>query len=665
MTTPAAKRTRLELPVLRNVSVADMSILRNQMKNNVADFEHSQTNEALKHLEKQKLKKLKQEWCVFKIQLKQISGDEMAWVVPNLGRFVQWHIQENLLFKQALVQVAEQIPIGQHLKFIFYCDEIVPGNPLVPETKRKIYNIFGSVMDFKQKLQQENLWLPVACFLSKKLNRITGGFSQVFRRYLEAAVEDIHGLFKAGVLLDLPGGPRLLKFDLEAPIADESGLKYLLDVKGASGTKPCFKCANIFSKGHMGSQMEGCSDISESNASAFILNTSSDLWQMQDTLAQDALVMCKTRLDQKERSCGLNLSREGLLASSILREHLEPVRCRFDRMHCYESNGISMLELELISAAISSKTPYCNNDLNNFFAAGFSSRQGKINVTFKNNEFKGMASACLIATHLMYHFLQVMRHVLEAAIADEMASFVALHKVIKQLEHIKKKNDCTASAVMKLRALQRNHMELFLKAYGLTNCRPKHHYSMHLPDQFFGDEQYMDCFATERHQKMVCQIADRYCNHSDPELELQVIARVNRCQVQEVRRLMPDWESTDVIFGERVMISSSMASVYGHCSKNDFVMLADKPVQIQACLRFANRLEVVVELLQKISDVSDCASVWAKTGTIMRHAVSDPCLPIYLTFCLSFFLKLLEPTVFSSISSDARTTSTTPMLGIG
>ena len=538
----ATKRRRVEAPVIRGVSIGAASRLRSHLQEHPEDMAFSQTMAALSHQERKQHSKLYSEWNVQLVDLKTQEGEVIRWAVPGMAAVLKWHLENNPIFEGALQRAARD---ASPLQVIVYCDEMVPGNPLHPEQRRKLCNWFVSILQFDQALSSEYNWLPIATLLSSKMKKLEGGCSQAHRVLMERALADELGLFNAGVVIESESGPVLVMFELLDPLADELGLKSIVNIKGSSGLKPCLKCVNVFMKGHALSNLAGNVDICCFDKAKFEEMTDDDLFDAHDMLAQLKPRLKKTAFGNKETAYGVNYSPEGVLASHMLRERTHPTKSRFDRMHTLESGGIAELEVNLLLQSLDESGKFTNKQVTDYCNAGWFGVLGPVQLAFRDNKIKGMASDVLRAMPILFHFGKV---VLQGWDQLKLASFEALFLVFKQLQYIKFFADCSKAATDKLSDLVARHLRLFQQAYTPEKCIPKHHMAMHLGDQYYTDGHYADCFATERHQKLIKAVAEDYNNTKHQLHEFYVLSRANRAMKFEVSNLGANTVSKTVEF---------------------------------------------------------------------------------------------------------------------
>ena len=80
-------------------------------------------------------------------------------------------------------------------------------------------------------------------------HKVDGGVSCVFRMMLRAMLLQDGGNFVDGVVLDLDAGPTMFFAQFRSHLGDEAALSRGLSCKGASGIRPCIRCANLLKKG--------------------------------------------------------------------------------------------------------------------------------------------------------------------------------------------------------------------------------------------------------------------------------------------------------------------------------------------------------------------------------------------------------------------------------
>ena len=173
--------------------------------------------------------------------------------------------------------------VDEPWSILLYTDEIVPGNVLSHENKRKVTVVYMSILQFGAiRLSQECSWLTLACVRSSVLGTVKAGLSQLTK----VVVKD---LFQ-NTLVDLPTGGLLLKgpngnrqrlwLKLGGFVQDGLAHKQMFSIKGDNGTRCCVLCKNIISKNSGILDEEGTELLKTElvTESACDFTTDEDLW---------------------------------------------------------------------------------------------------------------------------------------------------------------------------------------------------------------------------------------------------------------------------------------------------------------------------------------------------------------------------------------------------
>lgn len=86
-------------------------------------------------------------------------------------------------------------------RLLLYADEIVPGNPLRPDNKRKVWVIYASWLELGDLLYSENAWLAVGVIRNHIVKTVRGGISNVIRALLRECFAGACSLSSAGAML--------------------------------------------------------------------------------------------------------------------------------------------------------------------------------------------------------------------------------------------------------------------------------------------------------------------------------------------------------------------------------------------------------------------------------------------------------------------------------
>jgi hypothetical protein len=573
------KRRKVSTPMFRGVSISATARISTHLQNHSEELNNSQSLSAHFRLERKQHQQLWEAWNVQMVQLKLKAGGTVDWALPNVSALLMWHYEHNPVFREAMAGAVKAKP-NMPLRLIVYCDEFTPGNVLHPEQRRKCCVWYLSVIEFSRALSCEHLWIPIAGLLSTKMKTLSGTCSQAHRVLMEAAVSDQLGICNSGILLVIDGVPTLVTAVMEEPIADELGLKSIYEVKGASGVRPCLKCTNVFMKSHAFSALPGNVDITCTDKASFSPMEDADLYNASDVLQESAQVISKHKLGKLETVWGMNYCPDGVLQSAVLRNRMSPTRCRYDRMHVFESGGITELEIALLVESLAVSQKYSNKQVADYCNAGWIGHKpghskAAVHVAIRDNSLKGMASDVLTVLPILLHFVC---SCLQDWDNDKVESFKALFSVTAQLQRIKFSGNCSAAETGKLADLIAKHCELFQKGYGSHMVRYKHHMAFHLPDQYLRDGCYMDCFPMERHHRLGRAEAQLLTDTSSKKCEFYMLSKVHRVMAEEATAWMQPRHGKEVMVnGELQLNSGSCLYVYrlfvvqAACNKNTFV----------------------------------------------------------------------------------------------
>lgn len=183
----------------------------------------------------------------YTIALPKKGGGSFEWSLCRLDKLLGHFVAESPNFATAMqlaVESAGAAPLGA----IVYLDEVVPGNMLRPDNKRRFWSFYLSFAEFgPARLCHAEYWLPIAVLRSSVAACVEGGVSQCMRQLLRGILLEPCGLGGVGMSLALPT-PKLVRLQIRTLVGDESALKATWDSKGAAGVRPCFFCANVVTR---------------------------------------------------------------------------------------------------------------------------------------------------------------------------------------------------------------------------------------------------------------------------------------------------------------------------------------------------------------------------------------------------------------------------------
>jgi len=416
------KRPKLEKPLIfRGVSCKQLLQIVQAIKADPSIMDIPQHEFLNLHSSTREFQKLTQ-----KLAFKLTNGNSYDWVVASVPDLLCYHFEFNHVFRMGLEEAlrTHRLPFNLYT----YLDEVTAGNPLRPDNKRKSYVWYVGIREMGLHLQNELAWIPIAFLPSTVKDRIPEGISEAGASLYSNMLKDCR--MRLGFAL--PNGT-LLQLQVKPPVADEAALKLLWGFKGSGGLKPCFLCSNVLKKNHdMLALDPGFTDITSANPGEWTFVKDEEIFSTQDRLHEAANWMGKGRLDNLQKCCGQNLQKFGMLKNDDVRNGLKPTDSQFDGMHCYFSNGVGGLEIDLILQEIEDKMVLDVNKLLEF-CNGWQPTQ---KFLIADGQFKGMARSTMAFIPIFNHFLQ--KEVAPLGVLEaHLKSFAQLSAVVCQLRVVK------------------------------------------------------------------------------------------------------------------------------------------------------------------------------------------------------------------------------------
>ena len=396
----------------------------------------------------------------------------------NMKAFL-WHICRNIpqmaaFFQRrmALFPMSPEAPWGMCL----YTDEISPGNVLRPLNTRKVHAFYLTFSQLGPQARcQEHLWFTVCLARSSLVNKMVGGLSALTHCLVTALADLSHGCM---LTMGDSGERSMLFAAMETMLGDESALKFVFDVKGASGTLPCSLCSNIVSRL---SDLEAhdatntLRPIHETDTSKFKLRSNENVWCAHDLLASKEPEISKGDFSRLEQSLGLNYNPHGVIANRSL-----PLASMlmYDWMHVYLVTGLFHAELGLLLprlylAGFSAESIY--EWLQGFhWPHNLKGRRSETMQCFQKRispgEFKASASQSLSAYGLLRLFvLTVFREDMDLPLKAALRCFLKLCAV---LDFLLEGNRGQEIDHVQLSSRISQHCQMFLRVYGVDSIIP-------------------------------------------------------------------------------------------------------------------------------------------------------------------------------------------------
>ncbi|CAE7376600.1 unnamed protein product [Symbiodinium sp. CCMP2592] len=386
---------------------------------------------------------------------------------------------------------------------ILYVDEAVPGNVLRPDQNRKGYLAHFSWTALGLGLARGSSWITVGFVRHKTIDQISGGlasYMQALALFLEECVVGVP-------LEDSCRVPFLLRARKIYLLGDEAALKATAGSKGASGMRPCLKCQNAVSKQHRRAVSLVC--IDEPDISKFLPMRQEKL----DAIMQH--LRAASSISEYEKDCkllGWYLIPRSL--SSCPGTLVNVIDSVYDPMHCLWSNGIVNVEIGLFlerAAAQGLQKTMLQSLAALAWKCGTKGSAKEVldeRILVFGADYKGGATQCALALPLLTYFAETVLGDCKS-LAQEVKSLRLLCLVCCKVFSLKTPGR-SLQETSGLQSLQCQHLAQFKATYTSKYVKPKHHYSLHIPQQVAIMGLAVDCWSTERKNKNFKQAAPRF-----------------------------------------------------------------------------------------------------------------------------------------------------------
>ena len=425
---------------------------------------------------------------------------------------------------------------------ILYSDEVLPGNNLKHDNKRKLQAIYWSFQQFDhQGLSMDHLWFTLAAVRSNRVKAM-GGMSVVLAKVTQSFFTEPGGLHISGVNLFLEGSFHTVWAFLSTMISDADALKQALEMKGTSGMKPCVCCSNVvdFMSGLSGHDETGnLVPSSELDFSKFRLHTDQSV---RDILELLRLEEDGPNLKKLQTSLGFNLVKDGLILCRELQQVYKPISSlMFDWMHVYLVNGIWNLEVGALMCKLHTHLHISHTDIHNFVSTFhwpdkknarhvFEKRSKKTQHPLACSASEGLSVYGVLRLYLICHIYDRSPEELQAA----CRSYYSLCNVLDLLARISHAKPVTPA---ELQQAVITHLRNVRSAYGLELWIPKNHLALHLPWQMHHHGTLYSCFVHERKHKELKrygnQLSNTACNYEKHILEQVLFTQVQDLQDED------------------------------------------------------------------------------------------------------------------------------------
>ena len=576
----------------------------------------------------------------------------------SLPRLVQAKVDTCPLYRDLLRQTLKAN--DNTLSLIVYSDEVTGGNVLNPDLNKK------ANLCYVQWLQMpilfvDSLWLTVNVMKHKEIQACRHGFASVTRSILEFLKSETSRGFAVNFGCNID--PEMVFVNKVLLLADHEAHRAAIGCKGASGTKPCLKCLNVTAL-NKAVNVKDHADISCSDVTRFWIQTDESVRAVVETLKNQPNKSC---LETAETLLGWNLAAlvNGPLMAPALRDWVSMSSIMYDSMHEYWSNGVIGQELAQWFAYLHQEANLELHHLRTYSSlwspvkGSFSQSSAKPEALFGEklwkigSDYRGSAQQCDLALTLCVGFSEEVLRGQHPHLADAFDSLKALKAVCVCLQETK----IDASRATALPALQKKHMDLHARAYGVTNTRPKLHYALHLQQQVTQHNKMIDCFCCERKHasfKSLVQGQGKGCAPGfSKSVLLELVSRELHTPHEAERfhgKLLGQARETDCL-GKPPVVSSALE--YGcvrYCREQCIILSPTCAVEIVCAVKQSGKLSLLAQMLDRCDsgDVPSTITRWKhsensnKFVLLPMNTVPSKVSPLYRRISENGSVSLLQ-----------------------
>ncbi len=528
---------------------------------------------------------------------------------------------------------------GNALEIIIYFDEIVPGDPMGPANRRKIWTCYFSFKEFGARvLSNERAWIPCLEVRTAITATLSAGISQLCKHILHSIfLNPLGDTIDLGILLKGPtecDRPRV-RFSLGFILQDGAAHKFIFCLRGDNGSRFCTLCKNCFAIA-----TDDVEDDSDDEADPVHVVRSSHVYESECQFADRNDIngtlnrlksryqqvqdkhMTKGTFEKWQQAAGFNHEPHGLVYDDMLMNRVvDPTRHYVhDWMHCLFVAGVfnKVLILLLGSLAVGFNKSLSflykqlfeyigfwvlprdkPGDLQNCFTA----KRLESNKKSKSKVFKCQASDGLGLYTLIG--LWVMTFVIPAGVCiAEASAFLAMCDMIDVFVSCSQEGHRTTPAT--LSAAIDKFLKKCVAAGWKPHMTPKFHWLIHFPKHLRIHGFLVSCWVHERLHKLSKRYGADIMNTIKYEESLlhQVLCHV-----------LADWRKPglfDVGVGLKKPYKATkkaltfLSSHLGYDLNADNCMLGNEArVQHGSCAR-----KDVVLISNKSDNVVECGEVW-------------------------------------------------------
>ena len=453
------------------------------------------------------------------------SGAEHRYPAVNPWKQFEWMVQDIPSFKQYIQGVLQTDPVSAASPWgiCLYSDEILPGNALKARDDRKVIAFYCSFKQLGKGLSSEDLWWHICSLRANCVRDSAGdGWSQLFLQVCNLFFTSPHDA-SAGVHLELGEGlPPFWFAKVDLVIGDGAALAACWSLKGASGTKPCFYCQNVFLHGlnlHLHDSSGRLVSHVECDVSKLALETDESILNSAKMLRDNFGTASRAQFERMEKAVGIVHTMRGPMNCDHLLQRLNggPISVtQMDWMHIYCVNGVFNTECGfLLESLRAAGLKYA--DLDKYLQGFKYPKQLQSKGTTGSKTLKGYDGGevkCSASEALAVY--PCIRLMLMTLVPDEVpqdttlaiVSFHALCEVLDLLQQDKKLGNVDPDT---LHGAVERHVTFRIAAYGEDRQQPKVHWSLHL-SSMKRLQPVLTCWVHERKHKEIKRVANDVAN---------------------------------------------------------------------------------------------------------------------------------------------------------
>jgi len=317
-------------------------------------------------------------------------------------------------------------------------------------------------------------------------------------------------------------------------------------------------------------------EINCAQFSQLIIASDTEIFSAIDQLAT---ITSKKRLEQLEKSSGINFRPHGFWNDPAVRDRLPPSHVLGDPMHIFWANGTMSSEINLFMMAFQNRfdnVAILTDALLGigFESAGTSARTAHVkkllnHKLFQGPVYKGSARECASVIWLIWFAIQTLL-VGKNVLQDEVASFSACIELCRTIRPLVYSTTVTENDALLFSSQVDRHQRAFNVAYP-DETRPKNHQRHHLVESMLAIKKYMHC---EAYDTFLCREGKHFSFFFVSGIDsLHVFVFVSPlCSTNHFRKASTNASkasSAHVCLAKSVMTTCGMLRYWSECGKHN------------------------------------------------------------------------------------------------